>query len=233
MDRLVRGFWGPRPETETEVAARCAAFLTALADVFPDAPAVWHGVRDSGPDVDVPARADAIESLLRDGAAGRDDTDAVGHRIALYAPAGGGTTLDVSGSAGGAPRFAPHAMVVQVDGPAGDDPRTLLATLRALADAWDVDWGDVTDDALMDELEDAGLDLGAPVAGLALYLSRGRAERLGGTALPVPAEPGPHGGVLLDLPAPGSSGTAVGLNRALAATGALDPLPRPMTAPKL
>ncbi|MFE1912625.1 Imm52 family immunity protein [Streptomyces anandii] len=232
MERLVRGFWGPRPETEAEVATRCVGFLTRLGAIFPGLPTKWHGVRDQGSETIVPADADAVAAHLRAVAGDGNDPSAVGHRIALYATAAEHTAIDIAGNAGGRPQFAPHAIVVQVDGPGGDD-RALLATLRALAEEWDIDWGDVTDDDLMDELEDAGLDPGSPTAGRALFLSRGRAARVSGAPLPVGAEPAPHAGAILDLSSLQSTEAVVAVNRSLEATGALQPLPRPMTGPKL
>lgn len=122
--------------------------------------------------------------------------------------------------------------------PAGPDhgaPPSLLAqrpadVLRALADAWDIDSGQVHTPAQHELLRgEFGLRDADPFCGRCVYLSANRAA-LVPRSLPGTLAPTDDGGVVVDL-AKGTDDpddeTLLEANRALRAAGALDRLPAP------
>ncbi len=104
------------------------------------------------------------------------------------------------------------------------------ALLSLVAEAWAPDFGDVTDDDLLDALEDDGdFTVGDPCVGRLGYLSPARAA-LVPDDLAAAREELPGGGVLLDIAPPSKDTDAVvAAYVRLRETGALRPLPRPMT----
>lgn len=114
-------------------------------------------------------------------------------------------------------------MILAVSAPdAAEVPETEL--LRMLAAVWEPDFGDVTDDNILDALEDeSDYRVGDPVIGRFGYLSAARADAIpDDLAVDVTALPG---GVLLQIRA--GDGVVLAYER-LRETGALDPLPRPL-----
>ncbi|SNS47596.1 hypothetical protein SAMN05216276_101045 [Streptosporangium subroseum] len=230
MRRLVRSFWGPRQESVEEVAARWTALLKRLGEIEPAVFGPWTGVSDFGPDPSVEVETEALAAYLRESNADDGRLDRTGYRLALHTSARQTVQVSISGSAGGLSELVPMVVVIAITAP--DDSPSLPYTeiLRALAESWDIDVGDVTDDDILDALEDDGLGPGDRSIGWGGYLSQRRAALLSdsGLSLPGKAEPMTHGGVLLDLSGVGTVEDLVALNRQLRATGALEPLPPPM-----
>ncbi|MFF8288093.1 hypothetical protein ACF068_02525 [Streptomyces sp. NPDC016309] len=228
MRRVVRGFWGPRPESEQELAVRWSTFLARLRETDPAVFGGWEPIGDAtGPD--------ALAAHLRERNAGDDWSDRKGYAMALSTPAAQPVGVTVSGSGGGSSGHLAMSVVVTVTAPDDHPPLPYAAILRALAETWDVDWGEVTETELQLALEDDGREPGQACVGWAAYLSAGRAALLappGG--LPGTAEPAGNGGLLLDLSGSVTSvDDLVAVNRDVRATGALEALPRPMDRAKL
>lgn len=226
MRRVVRGFWGPRPESEQELAVRWSTFLTRLHEIAPAVFGTWEPIGEAtGPD--------ALAAHLRERNAGDDWSDRKGYAMALSTPATNPVKVTVSGTGGGISDHLAMSVVVTIT--TTDDHASLpyAEVLRALAETWDVDWGEVTETELQLALENDGREPGQACVGWAGYLSQRRAALLGSGDLPGKAEPTEHGGLLLDL-----SGSASGIddlvavNRDVRATGALQALPRPMDRAK-
>ena len=113
-------------------------------------------------------------------------------------------------------------------------PRSLSrALLLVHALSWHPDYGDVSDRAVTSALKkEAGFKIGTPSVGWVAYLSARRAARTPADALPDGKEL-PTGSALLTIAAPGDTATVVKAYQALKESGALDPLPHPMTRPTL
>lgn len=230
--RVVRGFWGPRPEPVERLAERWNLTLDRLTRLLPaaggGAPRTWRTVTSSGPDKGGvgPDPASLLEAL-RTAQAAEDWSDRTGTALRLVAEGTGGWKIEVSGRAGGAPESVLQSMVITVVSPDGAEvPDTELLT--AVAEFWDPDFGDVTDDDVMDALEDeAGFTVGEPSVGWLGYLSPGRAARLPDDLTAVRNDVR-AGGVLLHIAEPGDTDGVVAAYVRLREAGALQPLPRPM-----
>ncbi|WP_299533789.1 hypothetical protein [uncultured Streptomyces sp.] len=230
MRRLVRGFWGPRVESVEELAQRWAATLEAVAGLLPQAgagesaPWSWQWVRASGPAAPVTGDPAGLAEALAAARTADDWSDAVGTGLRLMRTGAPGWTVEISGTAGGAPQFLLQSLVIGVDAP--EEAKVPEADLlAALARIWQPDFGDVSDNALLDALEDdAGHLVGDPAVGRFGHLSPGRAALLP-DGVP-PERELPDGGVLVafgDDPA-----AVVAGYMALRDSGALAPLPRPL-----
>lgn len=227
MRRVIRVFWGRRPEPVESVAAR---WRQTLEQVEPLLPSVveglrWRQIRASGPPV--PVSVDELVPLLIDAQSAEPWSDRVGVGLRVTAGTAAGLELEISGVAGGEPEFVLQSTVLIVEAPDGVvlDEMGLLAMLATI---WAPDFGDVSDDAILDALEDdAGYVVGEPVVGRVGYLSPGRARLLPpGEAV---ARTGmPSGGVLLRIADPGDLEAVVNGYRRLHAAGVLRPLPKPL-----
>ncbi|MFI1534095.1 hypothetical protein [Streptomyces anandii] len=229
MRRLVRGFWGPREESVEELAGRWAATLEQLTRLLPqaDLPATWDMVRASGPATPVNAERPALLGALKAARAADDWSEGTGISLRLVAAGAPGWEIEVSGLAGGAPEFLLQSLVIGIRTPADVEPPggELLAVV---AENWAPDFGDLTDDEVMDALEDeAGYEVGDPSVGWAGYLSAARAGLLPDD-LTVPRKEVRGGGMLLDVAPPGDTAPVVHVYERLRTAGALQPLPRPM-----
>ncbi|MEU6416237.1 Imm52 family immunity protein [Streptomyces spiralis] len=229
MRRLVRGFWGPREEPVEQVADRWRATLEQLVRLLPQAglPGTWDVVRAAGPAAQVSAEEPALFDALAAARAADDWSEGNGIALHLVAAGAPGWEVEVSGLAGGAPEFLLQSLVIGVRAPADAElPGTEL--LAVVAESWAPDFGDVTDDDVMDALEDeAGHEVGDPGVGWACYLSPARAALLP-EDLAVPHKEVRGGGVLLDIAPPGDTAPVVRAYERLRDAGALRPLPRPM-----
>ncbi|MGX9883838.1 Imm52 family immunity protein [Streptomyces sp. NPDC002276] len=245
MRRLVRGFWGPREESVEELADRWAATLDRLAQLLPEAalPGEWNVVRASSgpstpPSTDTATATvtatdtDSLRAALQAARAADDWAKGTGTALRLTAAGAPGWTVEVSGLAGGASEFLLQSLVIGIRPPAGavlpstELPATELLT--AVAEFWAPDFGDVTDDDVLDALEDeAGYGVGEPCVGRVGYLSPARGE-LVPDDLTVPRAALPGGGLLLDIATEGDVDTVVRAFERLRESGALRPLPRPM-----
>lgn len=242
-DLTVRGAWGPRKETPRELAARWWEFLGRLDAISPEIFTGWRQVREPGvAGQDALLDPDGLAAYIA--SAAEEDSDYMGYTATLVTEDSAGLGVTLRATAGGQADYVPQRVVLQLSVAEEDLPEaqsTLLArlpeVLAALADTWDVDWGDVHDEDLADALDDAfDLDNSDPRCGRAVYLSRGR-------AVAVPDDlPGErllteHGGLVVALDSSGgrppATETVIAVHDTLRKSGALDPLPTPMTGPKL
>ncbi|MEV6545573.1 hypothetical protein [Streptomyces sp. NPDC051665] len=232
MRRLVRGFWGPREESVEELAGRWKATLDQVTRLLPHAtlPAEWTVVRAPGsasPAAPVPSDEGGLRAALQEARAADDWAKGTGTALRLTATGAPGWTVEVSGLAGGDSEFLFQSLVIGIRSPADTElPGTRL--LAAVAEFWQPDFGDVTDDDVLDALEDeAEYGVGEPCVGRAGYLSPARAE-LVPDDLAAPRTAVPGAGVVLDIAAEGDVDTVVRAFKRLREAGALRPLPRPM-----
>ncbi|MFG2376992.1 hypothetical protein ACGFY9_36700 [Streptomyces sp. NPDC048504] len=227
MRRLVRGFWGPREESVEELAGRWKATLDQVTRLLPHAalPAEWMVV--STPASSVPSDEGSLRAALQEARAADDWAKGTGTALRLTATGAPGWTVEVSGLAGGDSGFLLQSLVIGIHSPEDTElPGTQL--LAAVAEFWQPDFGDVTDDDVLDALEDeAEYGVGEPCVGRAGYLSPARAE-LVPDDLTAPRTAVPGAGVVLDIAADGEVDTVVRAFERLRETGALRPLPRPM-----
>ncbi|MBQ1094070.1 hypothetical protein [Streptomyces sp. B93] len=237
MRRVVRGFWGPRPESVEALTGRWSATLARLAGLLTDAggsdqPA-WRTVPVTGSGRTLrPGDDAALTEALRTAQAADDWSAANGTslRVLLADPAPG-WKVEVAGLAGGRPEFLLQSLIVTVVAPDGARlPDAEL--LAAVAEAWQPDHGDATDRTVTAALKkEAGFKVGTPAVGWVGFLSPGRADRVpdGSDGRELPGV-----GVLLDIAPPGDdTAPVVRAYEALRDAGALDPLPQPMDRPVL
>ncbi len=223
MRTIVRGFWGPRPEPVDAVADRWLSTVTAIDELFPGVG--WQLVSASRPPAAfVPDRVSLLR-VLRAAQAEDGWSDLVGTGLRLTGTAASGCEIEVSGLAGGTPEYLLQSLVIGLTAPGGQVlPETRL--LAALTRVWDPDFGDATDDDILDALEDdAGYSVGDPVIGRLAYLSAGRAAQVPDD-LATGSREVVAGGILVEV---GTDPAAVvRAYRLLRDAGALEPLPRPM-----
>ncbi|MFD6062592.1 hypothetical protein [Rhodococcus wratislaviensis] len=234
MRRVVRAFWGPRPEPVDTLAGRWRQTLEQVTELLPRAASPvrgeWRQVHASGPDTAcTPDELTAI-LLVAQGAEAWSDLTGTGLRLVCSGEVG--WAVELSGVAGGAPQFLLQSLVLAVDAPEGAVvPESEL--LAMLASVWEPDFGDVSDDAILDALEDdAGFTVGDPVVGRFGFLCAARAV-LVPDGLEAVLQDMPGSGVLLHIAAPGDIDTVVHVYGRLRDTGALEPLPRPLDRPTL
>ncbi|MFF9650107.1 hypothetical protein [Streptomyces sp. NPDC014622] len=237
MRRVVRAFWGPRPESAEALAGRWKRTLDGITALLPGAvppggatgAGPWWQVHGTGPETELPADEGALLGALRVAQAAEGWSDLTGTALRLHRTDAPGLRTELSGLAGGAPEFLLQSFVMTLQVPDGAEvPGAEL--LAVLAREWEPDFGDVSDDDVLDALEDdAGYSVGDPVVGRAGYLSPGRAALVPGDLKAVREEL-PGGGVLLRIADAGADVTAevVAAYERLRDAGALDPLPRPM-----
>lgn len=190
MRRMVRVFWGPRKETPQELAGRWKAMLDALPALLPAASSVptgqpwtWTRHHTSGRPTELrPDEAELAAALQADHDSPQT-SDGAGLRLASQGEPG--WEAGVSGRGGGESEYVTQAVVLTVVSPDGAEvPEAALLAL--IADIWEPDFGDATDDELLDALEDrAGFDytlshvsVGRPR--LPLPGARGTGSRRGG-----------------------------------------------------
>lgn len=232
MRRVVRGFWGPRPESAEALADRWRRTLDGFAELVPQAADAWSQVHANGPATALASDGDALLGAVRTARSAADWSDLTGTGLRLVGTGAPGWEAEVSGLAGGAPEFLLQSLAIILHAPDGAVvPEEALLSL--VARVWEPDFGDVSDDDVLDALEDdAGYSVGDPVVGRTGYLSPARAA-LVPDGLEVVREPLPGGGELLSVAAPGDSASVVRVYRRLREAGALEPLPRPMDRPVL
>ncbi|MEV0206323.1 hypothetical protein AB0H97_14095 [Streptomyces sp. NPDC050788] len=233
MRRVVRGFWGLRPEPVQRLTERWHLTLDRLAGLLPAAgdgtgrPWTWRVVAASGPGEDLTADEPSLLSALRRAQSAEDWSDRTGTGLRLVRQTDAGWKIEVSGLAGGAPEFLLQSMVITVVSPGAEVPPD-AELLAAVAELWDPDFGDVTDDDVMDALEDdAEWTVGDPSVGWLAYLSPARAALLPDDFTGVRKEM-QGGGLLLDIAAPDDPEAVVASYVRLREAGALQPLPRPL-----
>ncbi|TXS47156.1 hypothetical protein [Streptomyces sp. OR43] len=234
MRCVVRVFWGPRKETPQELAGRWKAMLDALPALLPEGgsapegqPWTWTRHHTSGRPAELRPEEAELSAALRADRDSPQTSDGAGLR--LSSRGGPGWEISISGRGGGESEYVTQAVVLAVVSPDGTEvPEAALLAL--IADTWQPDIGDVTDDDLLDALEDdAGYDYTQSqlCVGRLGYLSPGRAalapDGVGAARKELRGE-----GVLLDIAPPGDAGAVVDAYVRLREAGALEPLPRPM-----
>ncbi|BAH48612.1 hypothetical protein [Rhodococcus opacus] len=229
MRRVVRAFWGPRPEPVEALAGRWRLTLERVSQLLPVG-GEWRQVHASEPDTAcAPDELTAVLLVAQDTEAWSDRT---GTGLRLVCTGEAGWAVELSGVAGGTPQFLLQSLVMTVEAPedAVVPESELLAMLAAV---WEPDFGDVTDDDILDALEDdAGFVVGDPVVGRFGYLCSARAVLIpDGLEASGPAVP--DGGVLLHIAASGEIDTVVRVYERLRDAGALAPLARPLDRPTL
>ncbi|GCE41729.1 hypothetical protein Rhow_005388 [Rhodococcus wratislaviensis] len=234
MRRVVRAFWGPRPEPVEALAGRWRLTLEQVSRLLPEAasPAggAWRQVHASGPDT--ACAPDELTAVLLVAQEAEPWSDLTGTGLRLACTGEAGWSVELSGAAGGTPQFLLQSLVMGVDAPDGAVvPESEL--LAMLASVWEPDFGDVTDDDLLDVLEDdAGFVVGDPVVGRFGYLCPARAALIP-DGLEASRRAVPDGGVLLHIAASGEIDPVVRAYERLRGAGALAPLPRPLDRPTL
>lgn len=221
--RAIRVFWGRRPESVQAVSIRWRRTLEQVEFLLPEAVGgSWQQVHSSGP-----ATTLTVEQLTRvlDNARTAENwSDRLGIGLRLTSGGGPEWELELSGLAGGEPEIVLQSMVLTVSAPVTAE---VLETelLRMLAVVWEPDFGDVTDDNILDALEDeSDYRVGDPVVGRVGYLSAARADAIpDDVAAGVAALPGC--GVLLQI---GAVDTVLRAYERLRDSGTLEPLPRPL-----
>ncbi|MGA5470225.1 hypothetical protein ACPCUK_15710 [Streptomyces arboris] len=227
MRRVVRGFWGPRPESADALAGRWQQTLDGLAVLVPQAADAWSQVHADGPATAITADGNALLDAVRTAQSAADWSDLTGTGLRLVGTGTPGWEAEVSGLAGGRPEFLLQSLAVILHAPDGAPvPEEDILTL--IARVWEPDFGDVSDDDVLDALEDeAGYAVGDPLVGRTGYLSSARAALVPEDLEAVRQEL-PGGGELLSIASPGDSVAVVRAYERLSEAGALAPLPRPM-----
>ncbi|MFG2623414.1 hypothetical protein [Streptomyces sp. NPDC048473] len=231
MRRVVRGFWGPREESAEALTRRWKLTLDRLAEILPvGGPGTlwtWRQIHLSGPATDFLPYEDSLLAALRAAQEADGWSDRVGFGLRLVFAGEPDWEIEVSGNAGGVSEYLLQSMVIGIRSP---DTAEILDgdLLAAVAEAWAPDFGDVTDDDVLDALEDdGGFAVGEPCVGWAGYLSPARAALLPEGMTAGHRELG-VGGVLLDIAPRGNVKDVLRAYLRLRAAGALQPLPRPM-----
>jgi hypothetical protein len=176
MRRVVRAFWGPRSEPVDALATRWRRTLAHVTTLLPQVGGAWRQVHASGPDT--ACRPDDLTSILHVAQSAEAWSDLTGTGLRLTHTGEDGWVAELSGVAGGSPQYLLQSLVLTLDAPesAVVSESELLAMLAAV---WEPDFGDVSDDAVLDALEDdAGFTVGDPVVGRLGYLSAARAARV-------------------------------------------------------
>lgn len=238
---VVKVSWGPRPETPLQLAQRWLELLTGLSQLSEGVLAEWRWEEDAGPGEPVLADTDEFAAAL-EAANTQDDRDILGYTAQVVATQPDGAYARARVIAGGSNEYSPFTAVLHLFPASGSAAVPLTGryteVLMLLADVWDADHGLTYDRPLFNELRSAyGLRASHPRAGWAVYLSESRAARVPAGFSALRRLPAKYGGVVLDL-ADSSGGslptqTVLAAHKALAGTGALDPLPVPATGAKL
>ncbi|MBB6438267.1 hypothetical protein [Streptomyces candidus] len=164
--------------------------------------------------------------MLREEEAGEGWTERTGVGPSLVAASAPGWEISVSGRTGGESPNLLQAMLLEIESVEGAAvPEAEL--LRAVAEVWNPDFGDVVDGAERDALRGVGARVARPAVGRIGYLSPARAA-LVPDELRTVCTPLPTGGVLLDIAPPGAPDTVAAAHLRLRDAGALEPLPKPM-----
>ncbi|MET7545359.1 hypothetical protein ACWGN9_20560 [Streptomyces sp. NPDC055775] len=235
MRRVVRGFWGPRVESAEALARRWKLTLDQLAGLLPVVGSgavageawTWRQIHSGGPATELPQDEESILAALHAAQEADGWSARIGSGLQLVLAGEPDWKVEVSGTGGGTSEFLLQSMVIGIKSPdTAEIPDAELLT--AVAEVWEPDFGDVTDDDVLDALEDdGGFAVGEPSIGWIGYLSPGRAALLpDGTAVARKELSG--GGVLLDIAPRGNVKDVLRTYLQLRDAGALQPLPSPM-----
>ncbi|MFF9098793.1 hypothetical protein ACF1AX_37465 [Streptomyces sp. NPDC014802] len=235
MSGVVRAFWGPREESAEALADRWKRTLDRLSSLLPAlAPDpgeawTWQQIHESGPATALRADEESILAVLRSLRTEDGWSDHTGYGLSLAIGNDSGWRADVRGAAGGTPEFLLQNLIMEIEAPAGATvPEADLLTL--VAETWQPDFGEVTDDDILDALEDeADFGIGEPSVGRFGYLSPARAALVPAGLPDVTRTELPSGGLLLAVAPPtAETDTVVRVNVSLREARALEPLPKPL-----
>ncbi|MEU8673220.1 hypothetical protein [Streptomyces sp. NPDC048560] len=233
MRRVVRGFWGPRQESAEALARRWKQTLDRLGGLLPEACAgtggdgPWRNVPGSGPATALRPDEDSLLAAVRAAQAADGWSDRTGTSTQFVAAGAPGWKVEVSGRGGGTSEYLLQAVVIGIRSPEGAKVPD-VALLTAVAEVWEADFGGVSDDDVLDALEDdGGFTPDEPSVGWAGYLSSARAALLPDDLTAARKQVGSQG-VLLEIAGPGDAETVLRANLRLREAGALQALPRPM-----
>ncbi|MGW1406331.1 Imm52 family immunity protein [Streptomyces sp. NPDC002403] len=242
---VVNGSWGVREEDVREIGRRWAMTLAALEEVDGATFGDWHdaGRGDASDPVVVPSGDAVSEDVLVDYIERKNqgpDLDVVGYTASLWAHNRGKLRVTAAIHAGGSSPYVTNSISLAFRSRELDESTEVIRRapdiLRIIADAWDIDAGQVYNDSQYEAVaEQFELKNSHPRCGRAVYLSAGRAaqapEGLDGTYTRTEA-----GGLVIDLTRGGTTApdneTIIETNRELRAAGSLTPLPLPIDRDK-
>ncbi|MYW30727.1 hypothetical protein GT040_15930, partial [Streptomyces sp. SID2119] len=112
MRRVVRGFWGPRPESADALAGRWQRTLEGLAALVPQAADAWSQVHGNGPATAFTPEGDALLDAVRTAQSAADWSDLTGTGLRLVGTGTLGWEAEVSGLVGGRPEFLLQSLAV-------------------------------------------------------------------------------------------------------------------------
>jgi hypothetical protein len=234
---VVNGAWGLRVEGAQQLAERWLAFLNALEGIVGPSLEGWREATDDDRTAPLlsPSAASLADYLLRENP--ESEVARTAYTASLWTAGSGMPELVVSVSAGGSSPHVASSCSVRMRSRELDESapvaRRSAEILRALADSWDVDWGQAYNRAEYAAVEEEfDLETPEPRCGRAAYLSARRAELV---PEDLPGKPArirtSHDGLLIDLTGGGTERPDIeailDVNRSLRATGALARLPEP------
>ncbi|MEV7953584.1 hypothetical protein [Streptomyces sp. NPDC088141] len=205
----------------------------------------WHdaGRGDASDPVVVPSEGAVSEEVVTDYIERKNqgpDLDVVGYTSSLWAHNPGKLRVTTAIHAGGASRYIMNSISLTFRSRDVDESTEVIRRsaelLRIIADAWDIDAGQVYNNSQYDAVDEKfDLRNSDPRCGRSVYLSAGRAasapEGLDATYTRTAA-----GGLLIDLTRGGTTvptvEAIVEANRELRAAGALESLPEPFDRAK-
>ncbi|MGW4874302.1 Imm52 family immunity protein [Streptomyces chartreusis] len=221
---------GPRKEAPLGLAGRLEGFLQRLQEISGGTLIHWHTAEDGDIALDSEALADYIVAANPE-----SDAKHMGYTTSLWAQQTGVMRVEVSTTVGGTAEYTGNRIVVTAR-PAGDSSPAGLAwmasnALAALAEEWEPDWGDVSDEVTRKAVQTSnGIRRSDPRCGYAVYLSSGRREMVP-MDFPRQRTPTRDEGLVIVLPAASGGFAAVedvvSLDARLRRAGALDKLSGP------
>lgn len=238
---VVNGFWGTREEDPQGIGERWYVTLTRLKGIDDGCFHGWHEAGDGLPadPLVLPSVSALTEYIERQNT--EPDLDVVGYGTSLWAHNHGMPKVTSAIRAGGSSPYITNSVSISFRSRTVDETADVIRSapqiLQVIADAWDIDGGQVYDKSQYRAVADRfGLENTDPRCGRAVYLSEGRAalapEGLPGTYTSTAA-----GGLIIDLTRGGSempsNETIIEANKDLRAAGALEPLRVPFDRHKL
>ncbi|MGW8887594.1 Imm52 family immunity protein [Streptomyces sp. NPDC055749] len=235
LDVGVNGLWGTREEGPQEIAERWFATLAGLKRI--DA-AIFHDWHEAGKDLpsdpllipSVPALTEYIERKNTG-----PDLEVVGYTTSLWARNSVMPHVSSAIHAGGLSPYVTNSVAISLVSRTLDETAEVIRRapeiLDVIADAWDVDAGQVYSRSQFRAVSSHfSLKNSDPRCGRAVYLSTRRAE-LAPEGLPGTYNRTDAGGLIIDLTRGGtespSDETIIEVNKDLRAAGALEPLAVP------
>ncbi|MGP3984231.1 Imm52 family immunity protein [Streptomyces sp. KR80] len=240
LDVVVNGGWGVREEGPQQLAERWVNFLKALEDVDTAAFGGWREATDddsTAPFISLSAST-VVEYVTRMNP--EPDVGRIGYTTSLWSGKPGMPEVVVHMSAGGTSPYVTDSCAVTMRSGELDESVLLVRRsaniLGALAESWDIDWGQGYNDDEYDAVEEEfDLEIPDPRCGRVGYLSANRAA-LVPDGLPGTYTRTAHGGLIIDLTRDGEETpdieTVLETNRVLRAAGALERLPIPFDRAK-